>query len=227
MVLVPLFEHSLLSVLPIPLKGAIAGTKDVIYWLADKGFNADFLGKEIRMKLDKIFAQLPGEAIKGGITLQLYSGSFDTTLEVLNEQNYPVKAIVALGGPSLIGNNWLRHITPGSITNPNVERLINIWGEKDFFTYIAGTGGYKEYLGADLINIEILGIGHTDYLNNSNNLDPSSLSYKAREFVNGIVERAYDRILLFDYLNKPAITYDTTRDLYTVDLNKLYLEDNI
>jgi hypothetical protein len=106
---------------------------------------------------------------------------------------------------------------------------VNIWGEKDLFTWpiFLGMGGYKEYNGADVINIEIKGVGHCDYLNNNNNTDPNSLSFKAREFVDEIVQYSCGKNKLSDFLtlNTSFISYDSKRKMYTVDLGSYYLED--
>jgi hypothetical protein len=143
--LVPLFEEG-----NIP--------KDTFAWIVD-ALGGDQLTDEIITKMDQKWITLTPEQQAQGIVSVLYSGSVNPFLKAVEERDYNISTIVSLGGPTLQGTLY-----EATIDNPNVNRFVNIYGEKDLVPLVGPImGGDKSFSNVETLNIKILGAGHFDY----------------------------------------------------------------
>ncbi|MBI4000008.1 MAG: hypothetical protein HY351_05265 [Candidatus Omnitrophica bacterium] len=120
-------------------------------------FGIDNLSSEIQSKIDAHLANYPlapGEKIN----LVMYSGSGNAGLELIEQINYPVDTVIFIGSPTLQGSI----LSGATIDNPNVRRVVNIYGAGDPIPLFGGSKD-KDFTGVEVINIKMLGTDHFEY----------------------------------------------------------------
>ncbi len=124
------------------------------------------------------------------------------------------------------------------IESPTLSTIVNIYGSNDLFLVATpqdGVPSISKHFSSDdhyvqTINIELQGIGHTDYFYSSNET-PSALKMKACNFIARLTQAALDEQTLGDFLNLlgapySAETFDDEHYLsevknYVINLNNL------
>jgi hypothetical protein len=182
--------------------------RDIAMWLLDNA-GVNVLTNELIAKLDnEIYSDImPGQQYEAKVAL-LYSGSTNSFIKAINRRHdYIIRDAIFLGGPTLDGI-----FEDAVITNPNMNRVFNVWGTKDMFLPLISN---KKFSGnVDEFNIEILGATHFDYF-----YDPTrgALNARASYFVEKLLERIYLNADVSDLLSGPGVTYNDQTKKYTVD----------
>jgi|GEM_PF-5033133 len=132
---------------------------DSLSWVVD-ALGGDQLTNELMNKLDQKWIALTEAQRTHGVTAVMYSGSTNPFLKAIDQRDYNVSTIIALGGPTLEGTLY-----EGTINNSNVKRFINVYGENDFVPLASGNKSFTGPNGVPIenINIKILGADHFDY----------------------------------------------------------------
>ncbi|MBU9888862.1 MAG: VCBS repeat-containing protein, partial [Candidatus Omnitrophica bacterium] len=198
------------GILLVPLYENGDPVTDSLSWIVD-ALGGDQLTHELMNKLDQKWVTLTEAQRAAGVTAVMYSGSTNPFLKALDQRDYNVSTVIALGSPTLEGV-----FSDGTIDNPNVRRVINIYGENDF---VPLAGGNKYFTGPDgspieNINIKILGADHFDYF------PAPDGSNKVGEFILKLTEVAGDADKLISLLNKQGVTRKEDGS-YEVDPNLL------
>ncbi|MFQ5951857.1 MAG: hypothetical protein ACE5JK_00410 [Candidatus Omnitrophota bacterium] len=213
---------------PIPMYEENSRNVDGGKWLLDEVLHIDVLTNEMRVKtsayMDKISADRKGE----GISDLAYSGSWNPKIKNLKyatSENKHIKALVGIGAVSFRGS-WFTQ----KMYNPNLEVVVNMWGEKDLFyskwpLSMLKLVGPKKFKGVPTYNVMILGADHGDYLNND--YETKEVKQKITAFTLKLADNArYGKITVSRYLrNTKAIFYNEKHDIYVVDPIKLNWSD--
>jgi len=184
--------------------------RDVITWIYD-AFTSKTITQEIIAKYDTNINLLSDNDKNQPKTAVLYSGSFNPFMMALGQRHdYNVETVIALGGPSIIGT-----IIPGVVSNPNLKKIVNIYGANDIIPFAAMN---KIFSNAEVVNVKLLGASHFDYFYEP---DRGAINDKASRFVenltSALVSKDSTRVDLI--LSNSGITYDANLKLYTVDLS--------
>ncbi len=114
------------------------------------------------------------------------------------------------------------------LSNTNVQQIVNVWGTKDILAQ-TGIGGQKSALcglsGQKLINVEIVGATHFDYMlrgANDPNL-PDTWNYNVSNFVTALIRNSDNSSDLNGFLAQQqsinVTFFDSTRQVWVVKLS--------
>ena len=146
-----------------------------------------------------------------------FSGSGDPLLQLLNRNHtIDMKSVILLAAPLKYGR---------IITNPNVENIVLLGGEKDVLGSVFHSFEYSSYP-VNESHILLKGIDHADYsyVPGDPNVDP--LKIQAAEFIARVATHVNDPVDLADFLEgTPGIRYDNHVKIYIVDLEEVQYDD--
>ena len=199
--LLPMFEG-------YGLPMSVRTVKDIGLWALDNA-GTNILTSELIAKLDReIYSHiLPGQQYEPKVMV-LYSGSANPFFKAINKRHdFVIRDAIILGGPTLDGI-----FEDTTITNPNLNRVFNIFGTKDAFYPVAAN---KKYSGnVTPYNIEILGATHTDYFHGPAG---GSLNDRSSYFVEKLLTRVYANGDVSYFFEQNHVIYDSNRKVYIVD----------
>jgi hypothetical protein len=182
--------------------------RDLAMWLLDNA-GVNILTGEIIAKLDaEIYGDIePGQQYTPKVAVN-YSGSVNSFYKAINARHdFVIKDVINLGGPTTDGI-----IGEIDITNPNTERIFNIWGSKDIL--VPFTSNKKFSTNVEGYNIRILGATHFDYFYAP---ERGELNSRTSYFVEEFIKRVYNNGDINAFLSGPGITYDDNLKVYNVD----------
>ncbi|MCG3177192.1 MAG: hypothetical protein MOGMAGMI_02160 [Candidatus Omnitrophica bacterium] len=213
------------AVRPIPLFEAPGVLLDVLSWLIDEA-GVNNLKAEVERYIDG-FLQGSSNAF---IPLA-YSGSGQPLLRALNAKNYDIQTAILVGVPTNIS----------TVTNPNLQTIINVYGDKDPFAYsdtyapnpfqlFEGLFNVpsinRSFEGVNTINIELVGVGHMDYfMDPEQKYSPTDVQYLASKFLARLAHRVTDGQSIPDFMTHPSVTFDNSTSTFKVNDLERFLNE--
>jgi hypothetical protein len=178
------------------------------------------LSAEVGQKLDAAFAGRPKEQWNTPVTALTYSGNFAPFLDAVNARPHlPISTIVSVG-PAWTKADGIDRV----MQNQNIKLIVNVYGADDFVVKLANfTDGNMRNAKVNVINVKLLGVGHTDYFFDHKKPEVQT---NARVLTVTLAEKAAQGgRFISEYLRQltenTKATYDSSRQLYTVDVGRL------
>jgi hypothetical protein len=189
--------------------------RDIAMWFLDNA-GVNILTSELMAKLDReIYGDImPGQQYEPKVMV-LYSGSANSFFKAINRRHdYNIRDALILGGPTLDGI-----FEDTVITNPNIDRVFNVWGTKDILGPVISNKRYSANVEA--YNIEIIGASHCDYFYQ---ISSGELGARASYFIEELITTAYGNSNIQYLFEKHHVVYDSGRNVYIVDPNQIDYE---